>query len=137
MKVAGDEAACSSYRFQPNSPDFTACLQRQSLARQYSDFGVAYTAPRWWRKPGMIAEDRRYVVKRCEGLVRDCEPLLVWRDRELNVKTRRYEALWLPLSADGQHVTMLLAAMIYDAQREQLSVVGRPESGRCADRTPE
>jgi hypothetical protein len=32
---------------------------------------------------------------------------------------------------------MLLAAMIYDAQREQLSVVRRPESGRCADRTPE
>ena len=24
-----------------------------------------------------IAEDRRYVMERCEGLVRDCEPLLV------------------------------------------------------------
>ena len=83
-----------------------------------------------------IAEDRRYVMERCEGLVRDCEPLLVWRDRKLNGKARRYEALWLPLSDDGQHVTMLLAAMIYDAQREQLSVVQRPESGRCTNRTP-
>ena len=84
-----------------------------------------------------ITDYRRYVRERCEGLVRDGEPLLVWHDRTLDGKTRRYEALWLPLSADGQHVTMLLAAMIYDAQREQLSVVPRPESGRCADRTPE
>jgi hypothetical protein len=83
-----------------------------------------------------ISEYRRYVMERCEGLVGDAEPLLVWHDRLVDGKQRRYEALWLPLSDDGQHVTMLLAAMIYDAQREQLSVVRRPESGRCTDRTP-
>jgi hypothetical protein len=83
-----------------------------------------------------ITDYRRYVLARCETLVRDGDPLLVWHDRTLDGKQRRYEALWLPLSNDGQHVTMLLAAMIYDAQREQLSVVRRPESGRCTDRTP-
>jgi hypothetical protein len=62
--------------------------------------------------------------------------LLVWHDRTLNGKARRYEALWLPLSDDGQHVTMLLAAMIYDAQREQQFVVRRSESGRCTERSP-
>ena len=83
-----------------------------------------------------ITDYRRYVLARCESLVRDGESLLVWHDRTLNGKARRYEALWLPLSADGQRVTMLLAAMIYDAQREQQFVVRRPESGRCTDRTP-
>src|SRR5215469_14537780 len=60
-----------------------------------------------------ISDYRRYVLARCESLVRDGEPLLVWHDRTLDGKTRRYEALWLPLSDDGQPVTMLLAAMIY------------------------
>jgi hypothetical protein len=32
---AADEAACSSYGFQPSTPEFAACLQRESLARQY------------------------------------------------------------------------------------------------------
>jgi hypothetical protein len=60
-----------------------------------------------------ISDYRHYVMERCEGLVRDGEPLLVWHDRSLDGKRRRYEALWLPLSDDGQQVTMLLAAMIY------------------------
>jgi hypothetical protein len=61
-----------------------------------------------------ISDYRHYVMARCEGLVRDGAPLLVWHDRTLDGKTRRYEALWLPLSDDGEQVTMLLAAMIYD-----------------------
>src|SRR5262245_31952013 len=51
-----------------------------------------------------ITEYRRYVMERCEGLVRDGEPLLVRHDRTLDGKPRRYEALWLPLSEDDQHV---------------------------------
>jgi hypothetical protein len=43
---AGDEAACSSYGFQPNTPDFAACLQRQTLARQYAP------PPPGWYGPG-------------------------------------------------------------------------------------
>jgi hypothetical protein len=69
-----------------------------------------------------ITEYRRYVMERCEGLVRDGEPLLVRHDRTLDGKPRRYEALWLPLSDDGQQVTRLLAALIYDLQIEQVAL---------------
>ena len=31
---AQDMAACSSYGFQPNTPDFAACMQRESLVRR-------------------------------------------------------------------------------------------------------
>ncbi|HUK60111.1 MAG TPA: hypothetical protein VLV50_12845 [Stellaceae bacterium] len=33
-----DEAACSSYGFQPGTPDFAACLQREDLARRNSSW---------------------------------------------------------------------------------------------------
>jgi hypothetical protein len=33
---AQDEAACASYGFQPGTPDFAGCLQRESLARNYA-----------------------------------------------------------------------------------------------------
>jgi hypothetical protein len=65
-----------------------------------------------------ITEYRRYVIERCAGLVRDGDPLIVRHDRALDGKPRRYEALWLPLSDNGQDVTKLLAAVIYDQQRE-------------------
>jgi hypothetical protein len=65
-----------------------------------------------------ITEYRHYVRERCEGLVRDGEPLLVRHNRTLDDRTRRYEAIWLPFSDDGQHVTMLLCAMIYDWERQ-------------------
>ena len=42
---AGDEAACRSDGFQPDTPDFAACLQRQSLARQYSAPPAAQYGP--------------------------------------------------------------------------------------------
>ncbi len=65
-----------------------------------------------------ISDFRRYVCERCEGLVRDGEPLLVRHNRPLHGRTRQYEALWLPLSDDGENVTMLLCAIIYDGERE-------------------
>jgi len=64
-----------------------------------------------------ITEYRRYVRKRCEGLVRDGEPLLVRHNRTLDGRSRCYEAVWLPFSEDGQRVSMLLCAMIYDWER--------------------
>jgi hypothetical protein len=39
-----DEAACLSYGFQRGTPDFAACLQRESLARRYG-------APEPWYGP--------------------------------------------------------------------------------------
>lgn len=61
-----------------------------------------------------ITDYRRYVRARCEGLVARGEPLLVHHDRMLDGHLRRYEALWLPLSDDGQQVTALVCALIYD-----------------------
>jgi hypothetical protein len=34
---AQDQAACASYGFKLGTPDFSGCLQRESLARRYSD----------------------------------------------------------------------------------------------------
>jgi hypothetical protein len=65
-----------------------------------------------------ITEYRQYVQERCERLVRDREPLLIRYNRTLDDRKRHYEALWLPLSDDGENVTMLLCALIYDWQRE-------------------
>ena len=82
-----------------------------------------------------ITDYRRYVLARCESLVRDAEPLLVRHDRTLDGKSWKYEAVWLPLSDDGQHVTMLLAALIYDWQREQAFKVPMPGARKIAERT--
>jgi hypothetical protein len=42
---AGDEATCRSDGFQPDTPDFAACLQRQSITRQYSAPPAAQYGP--------------------------------------------------------------------------------------------
>ena len=64
-----------------------------------------------------ITDYRRYVRERCEGLVRDGEPLLIRHNRALDGRTRRYEAIWLPFADDGERVSMLLCALIYDWQK--------------------
>jgi hypothetical protein len=66
--------------------------------------------------------------------------LLVRHDRTLDGKSRRYEAIWLPLSNDGQHVTMLLASMIYDSSSASLHVAQCSARGAAGDngrRAPE
>lgn len=30
-----DEAVCASYGFQPGTPEFASCLQRENIARRY------------------------------------------------------------------------------------------------------
>lgn len=64
-----------------------------------------------------ISDYRSYVRERCEGLVRDGEPLLIRHNRALDGKARRYEAIWLPFADDGDSVSMLLCALIYDWQK--------------------
>jgi hypothetical protein len=46
-----DEAACISYGFHQGTPDFAACLQRESLARRYA-VSPWYAAPPYWYGPG-------------------------------------------------------------------------------------
>ena len=40
-----DEALCRSFGFKTGTPDFAACLQRESLARRYPP---PYWGPGWW-----------------------------------------------------------------------------------------
>ncbi len=47
-----DEAACLSYGFQRGTPDFAACLQRESLARRYGEPEPWYGPPFGWYGPG-------------------------------------------------------------------------------------
>jgi len=58
-------------------------------------------------------EYRAYVLERCRGLVATGEPLVTVHDRVLDGRIRRYEALWLPLADDGDHVDLLICALIY------------------------
>jgi hypothetical protein len=49
---ARDEAACARFGFQPGTPDFAVCLQRESLARSYYaepalSFGFGFGGGRW------------------------------------------------------------------------------------------
>jgi len=63
------------------------------------------------------AEQRAVVMDRCESLITSGEPLVIRRARILDGASRAYEALWLPFSEDGDHVTLLLCAMIYENDR--------------------
>jgi hypothetical protein len=38
-----DAAACRSYGFQQGTSHFSACLQRESLARRYSGYGPGWS----------------------------------------------------------------------------------------------
>jgi hypothetical protein len=58
---AADEAACSTDGFQAGTQDFAACLQRQSVARQYvppptARYGSGWYGSGWygsgWYGPG-------------------------------------------------------------------------------------
>jgi hypothetical protein len=50
-------------------------------------------------------------------VVRTREPLHALADRALDGRMQRYEAVVLPLSADGERVDRLLIGMIYDPPR--------------------
>jgi len=45
---AADEAACASYGFQPNTPDFATCIQREVLAREYAPPPPGWYGPGWY-----------------------------------------------------------------------------------------
>jgi hypothetical protein len=60
-----------------------------------------------------MTDFHRIAVERCTRLVGTGDPAVFHLDRVLDDRVRRYEALWLPLSDDGAHVTMLVCALIY------------------------
>lgn len=60
-----------------------------------------------------ISDYRAYAIERCKGIVETGRPSAVEHNRVLDGRPHHYEALWLPLSDNGEDVTMLLCALIY------------------------
>ena len=59
------------------------------------------------------AENRRALLERCLALVESGEPQFVRSARLLDGRVMRYEAVWVPLSDDGERVNMLMRALVY------------------------
>lgn len=64
-----------------------------------------------------ISDYRAYAIERCKGIVESGQPLPVEHNRVLGGRPHHYEALWLPLSENGEDVTMLFCALIYRRDR--------------------
>lgn len=59
------------------------------------------------------AENRAVVLERCRTLVSTKQPYMGTHRRVADWRRYGYEVLWLPLSADGDTVDMLLGCLIY------------------------
>jgi hypothetical protein len=66
-----------------------------------------------WLNEIPTPEYRKYAIERCEGLVKTAEPSVVYYAREFDRRYDRYEAVWLPLSADGRRVSELVCGLVY------------------------
>jgi hypothetical protein len=64
-----------------------------------------------------VADYRSYVIERCKGIVETGQPLVVQHNRVLEGHPHQYEALWLPLSDNGEDTSMLLCALVYQGDR--------------------
>ena len=60
-----------------------------------------------------IPQIRHLIIKTFTEVVQSRRPLNAVRDLFLDGRTRRYEALSLPLSDDGERINMLLVATEY------------------------
>ncbi len=58
-------------------------------------------------------ENRRAFLERLHYLVESRQPQLVRSRRLLDGRMIRYDALWVPLSDDGDTINMLLRALVY------------------------
>jgi hypothetical protein len=58
-------------------------------------------------------ENRRAFLERLHYLVESRQPQLVRSRRMLDGRMIRYDALWVPLSDDGDTINMLLRALVY------------------------
>ena len=59
------------------------------------------------------AENRSVLLRRCRDLVSKRQPLVQRSERVVDGRMTRYEAVWLPVSDDGERVTMLLGGLVY------------------------
>jgi hypothetical protein len=63
-------------------------------------------------------ENRQAFLERCLSLLQSRQPQLVRSARPLDGRMLRFEAVWVPLSDDGETINMLMRALIFsDASR--------------------
>jgi hypothetical protein len=58
-------------------------------------------------------ENKRALHERCLSLLESRQPQLVRSARLLDGRPMRYEAVWVPLSDDGETINMLMRALAY------------------------
>lgn len=58
-------------------------------------------------------ENRAVLLNRCRDLVATRAPFATRSERMTDGRIRRYEVLWLPLSDDGESITMLMGGLVY------------------------
>lgn len=58
-------------------------------------------------------ENKRALRERCLSLLASRQPQLVRSARLLDGRSMRYEAVWVPLSDDGETINMLMRALAY------------------------
>lgn len=67
-------------------------------------------------------ENRGVLLERCRTLVEARRPIFVAADRLVDERPCSYEAIWLPLSDQGDAITMLMGALVY---RDSVAAPGR------------
>jgi hypothetical protein len=67
-------------------------------------------------------ENRGVLLARCHALVETRRTVFVAADRLIDERPCSYEAIWLPLSDDGDTITMLMGALVY---RDAVATPGR------------
>ena len=61
--------------------------------------------------------NRMHLIERCQMLLETRQPLAVINERILGQRRFGYEAVWLPLAGDGEHIDMLMAGLVYRDSR--------------------
>jgi hypothetical protein len=62
--------------------------------------------------------NRAVLLQRCRSLIETRQPVAVINERLIEKRVFGYEAVWLPLAADGHTIDMLLGGLIYRDSRE-------------------
>ena len=72
--------------------------------------------------------NRTLLIERCTMLMELRQPLAVIDERLLGQRRFGYEALWLPLAKDGEHIDMLMAGVVYRDSRAAGPLDWQPDS---------
>jgi len=71
---------------------------------------------------------RTVLVARCRTLLETRQPMRVTDERILGERRFGYEAVWLPLAGDGEHIDMLMAGLVYRDSRDAGPLDWQPHS---------